>query len=94
MGGTEMSTKGDKSSICYLLGHQSKDGDHKIIGIFSNKKLAVAAKEKLSEKPGFNKFKRGFYVDKYDIDRVYWDDGFVTYTYVDGERDPKLTSEV
>ncbi|MGX6445248.1 DUF7336 domain-containing protein [Neobacillus sp. K501] len=49
----------------------------KILGIYSSKALAEKAIERLKDLPGFNNYSLDcFYIDKYEIDKDYWSEGF------------------
>ncbi len=52
--------------------------DLKMIGVFSSKKEALLAKRKLLKRPGFKIHRRGFFLDKYEVDFIHWDKGFRT----------------
>jgi hypothetical protein len=60
--------------------HKLKDGsqDAKLIGVYSAKHLASAAKRRLSKRRGFCDHPRGFTVAPYQLDRDHWAGGFVT----------------
>jgi len=49
----------------------------KLIGIFSNRKLAETAVKNLKSKPGFREFPDGFLIVKAWVDIVMWQEGFV-----------------
>lgn len=70
-----------KNQFVFILQHIRSIGncdDIKFLGVFSTKRAALAAKKKLVAKPGFKKFKRGFCLDKYQVDFIHWDKGFKT----------------
>lgn len=70
-----------KKQFVFVLQHvRSIEGcdDIKLLGIFSNRIAALAAKKKLGTKPGFRKFQKGFYLDMYEVDFLHWDKGFRT----------------
>ncbi len=76
----------------YLLQHSFTDehsDDHvRTIGIYITRALAEAAVCRLRTKPGFRNFPAlvdndaddfsdGFYIDEYELDRDYCDEGFI-----------------
>ena len=66
----------------YLLQHVAREGsndeDVKVLGIYSNESKAKRAIERLVKLPGFNRHPEGFYVDRYQLDKSDWIEGFVT----------------
>ncbi|MBQ7347330.1 MAG: hypothetical protein IJW55_05175 [Clostridia bacterium] len=77
--------------ILYKVTHKYKLGTHferKDIGIYTSKENAVDTIEKLKRKVGFCDTKEGFRLKKVFrifkpkfIDKTFWVDGFITYTY-------------
>lgn len=61
----------------YLVWHEHED-DGKLIGVFSNREIAERAVAAFLEKPGFKDFPEGFTIDEYQVDKPYWEEGFVT----------------
>jgi len=63
----------------YLLTHTRDEEDldgFKIIGIFSSQEKALEAARSLSGKQGFRDYPDKFNVGGYDIDKMFWVDGF------------------
>jgi hypothetical protein len=64
----------------YLLyhSHDSAEGDdnYKLLGIFSTEKKAQDAIDSFRLKPGFVDYPDDFSIDKYEIDKAYWSEGF------------------
>ncbi len=52
--------------------------DVKLVGVFSSESAARAAVSELSARPGFAAHPDGFHIDRYELDRIEWADGFVT----------------
>ncbi len=77
--------------IFYKVTHKYKLDNHferKDIGIYSSEGNARNAVEELKQKIGFCDTQEGFKIKKVYrlftpklIDKTFWDDGFVTYTY-------------
>lgn len=65
----------------YVVQHVNEfdDGreDVKFIGVYSTAQEAQAAVERLSMEPGFREWPTGFSVDRYELNRDHWTDGFV-----------------
>ena len=61
----------------FVLQHESDDGDVKFIGVFSSKQVAESAVWRLKSEAGFAQSQSGFSIDTYEIDRIYWAEGFV-----------------
>ncbi|BFM11305.1 hypothetical protein R50072_14580 [Simiduia litorea] len=77
----------------FLLQHLhviSEDNEcWKIIGLYTSGERAACAIKRLSTQPGFSDFPKlinpleddersGFYIDKYEIGKDHWAEGFVT----------------
>lgn len=62
----------------YLVQHvrDESDGSYKVIGIYSSRNAAESAVERLRGKPGFRDHPEGFSIDRYEIDRDCWPEGF------------------
>jgi hypothetical protein len=60
--------------------HQLSDGneDVKLLGVFSSEESAAHAVDCARKLPGFVEAPDGFSVDKYQIDKRTWTEGFVT----------------
>jgi len=50
----------------------------KFIGVYSTKREAENAIERLSKQNGFKDRIEGFTIDEYEINKDYWTEGFVT----------------
>jgi hypothetical protein len=48
----------------------------KLIGVFSTRRAAEAAVERLRERPGFRELPASFTVDEISVDRDHWKEGF------------------
>ena len=79
--------------IVYLLQHSYeyevyediKTEETKIIGIYNSEEKAQEVRENFKTKQGFNRFPDDcFYIDRYELDKDHWTDGFVTW---DSEND-------
>jgi len=67
----------------YLLWHTHKDNkgneDDKLLGIYSSKTIAQnRLKLKYNKLNGFKDNKDGYCIDKYIINKDYWEEGFIT----------------
>lgn len=64
----------------FVLQHvyESQDGseDVKMIGIYGTRANAMAAVERLGSQPGFRDHPKGFSIDKYELDKDHWTEGF------------------
>ena len=69
------------STKVYLVQHVHEQGeDHedvKLIGIYTTEQNALDAIARLSRLPGFAETANGFHVDKYELDRDHWTEGFI-----------------
>jgi hypothetical protein len=65
----------------YLLQHVRLDDDDpadvRVIGVYSSKRSAQAAIERLKDQPGFREYPESFTIDEYDLDADHWVEGFV-----------------
>ena len=63
----------------YVLQHTYEDETHedtKFLGVFSSDEAAKEAILHLRNLPGFRDYPDGFEIDKYEIDRPHWSEGF------------------
>ncbi len=50
--------------------------DSKFIGVYASKELAEAAVTRVIKQPGFCDYPKGFSIDKYEINKDHWQEGF------------------
>ena len=71
----------------FILQHVHEFGDDrkdvKIIGIYSTKTLAEAAKAIMLSQPGFIDAPEGFHISCYPLDKDQWIEGYFTVYYSD-----------
>lgn len=66
-------------SRIYLLQHSYEHNgieETKIIGIFSSKHKALEVIEQYKILSGFKNHSNNFYIDEYQVDKNYWEEGF------------------
>ncbi|MDJ0940314.1 MAG: hypothetical protein QNJ00_11185 [Woeseiaceae bacterium] len=63
-------------SSVFVLQHETEDGDVKMIGVFSNKRDAESAIWRLKSVAGFSESPSGFSIDSYELNSIYWSEGF------------------
>lgn len=67
----------------FLVQHQHEltDGheDVKFIGVYATQEDAGRAIERVKRQPGFRDSPEGFLVDKYEVGKDHWTEGFVTW---------------
>jgi hypothetical protein len=51
----------------------------KSIGIFDSLSKAKSAVREISDRPGFQKYKRGFVIEQCVLNQIYWSEGFITW---------------
>lgn len=64
----------------YVLHHERDNSgveDVKLIGVFESQELAQAAVEQLKKEKGFRDYPNGFSITEYEVNRIWWKDGFV-----------------
>jgi len=65
----------------FILFHANQradaDEDWKLVGVYSSMTVAKAARKRIMSLPGFRALPDGFFIDKYDIDKDHWIEGFV-----------------
>jgi hypothetical protein len=75
-------TSPQSSGSVYLLQHVAREGtddeDVKVLGIYSSPRKAEIAIEKFKQLPGFDRYPDSFHIDKYELDKLEWSEGFVT----------------
>ena len=52
--------------------------DVKMIGVYSTEQLAQKAVSRLLSQPGFCDVPEGFHVDRYELNKDHWTEGFIT----------------
>lgn len=65
----------------YLLWHMREPGNNetaKLIGVSRSEDDAHAATARLRDQSGFRHFPDGFHIDRYEINKDHWTEGFVT----------------
>jgi hypothetical protein len=70
-----------KGAFGYTLVHvhdHNEYEDVKFIGVFSSWEKAQGAKQQLKDKPGFCESPNGFHTEPYEVDKIYWEEGFCT----------------
>jgi hypothetical protein len=71
-----------KMKFVYLVQHVHKfnedDEDVKIIGIYATEQLAQEAVERTKKLAGFSEAVDGFYIDRYELNKDHWTEGYVT----------------
>lgn len=60
----------------FLLNHEHGD-DIKFIGIYETQEKADAARNRAKNLLGFRDFPEGFSIDRYELDKDHWTEGFV-----------------
>ena len=62
--------------------HEFENGadDVKLIGVYSSSKKANLAVDYLKGKVGFSAYPEGFHVQKFELNKEQWTEGFVTVT--------------
>jgi hypothetical protein len=59
--------------------HVIEDEDEiKLIGVYSSRKQAEAAVERMKQQPGFREEPRGFSIDPYALNQDNWTEGYIT----------------
>jgi hypothetical protein len=75
-----MSKQITENTWLYAVHHiNPQNNDMKFIGIYSLKKNAKAAIARLRKKSGFKDSPRKFMVNASQLDRTWWDEGFITW---------------
>jgi hypothetical protein len=66
----------------YLLHHIRKDDtymdDAKLIGVYSSQTTADEAVNRLRYQPGFVDYPEGFHIEKYELNKDHWVEGFIS----------------
>ena len=68
------------TKVWFLWHRYKKHGqeEEKLIGVYSTKVLAQAAKKRMLDKPGFMERPGGFHIGSQILDKDFWKDGFIT----------------
>ncbi len=66
----------------FLLWHvheiSAHNDDEKLIGVYRTEEDARAAILRMRDKPGFKGASEGFQIDKYELNKDHWIEGYVT----------------
>lgn len=66
----------------FVLQHVARedtdDEDTKFIGVYSTETAARDAADRLTAQPGFTDFPNGFHIDRYELDKDNWVEGFTS----------------
>ena len=63
----------------HTYGNETKElENYKFIGVYSSYEEAEKAKDRLRKQPGFSLYPEGFTIDRYEIDKDSWAEGFCT----------------
>ena len=79
-----MTTKANPRALgsVYLLQHVARedtdDESVKALGVYSSESKARAAIKRLVKLPGFRRYPKSFYIDRYTLNQDKWIEGFVT----------------
>jgi homoserine kinase type II len=69
-------------TIVFRLTHayeQDNCEEVKLIGIYTSKELALAALDRVKDKPGFKERPEGFEIDEVVLDTDDWTEGFISW---------------
>ena len=66
----------------FIVQHTHKISDEnedvKLIGVYSSREHAELAVSRLQKQPGFRDNPSSFDIDEYQLDKDYWQEGFIT----------------
>jgi hypothetical protein len=78
----EKEPEGAVMKEAFIIYHIAKEGepdeDVKLVGVYSSRKKAITAVERLRKLPGFKDYSDGFYIESYTMDEDAYPDGFST----------------
>jgi hypothetical protein len=61
----------------WLLWHISRDEDQKLIGVYRTEADALAAIDRLKDKPGFSEAGGKFEIARYELNKDHWTEGLI-----------------
>lgn len=68
--------------VVYLLFHTNEvnpgEDEDKLIGVYSSRKNAEAARDRAARLPGFRDVPAGFCIDECSLDEDHWTEGYIT----------------
>jgi len=64
--------------VFHVAREDEPDEDIKLIGVYSDRQLAIAATTDLKDLPGFRDYPNGFHIDEYQVDKNHWVEGFIS----------------
>jgi hypothetical protein len=59
----------------------NEKGDDRLLGVFKSEQDAKSSIQKYLELPGFKDAKEDFLIDKYELNKERWTEGYFTYFY-------------
>ena len=66
----------------FVLQHVARedqdDEDVKFIGVYSTRRSAESAIDRIVKQSGFRDYPNGFHIEEYEIDQDHWVEGFVS----------------
>jgi hypothetical protein len=66
----------------FLLWHENElpgeKEEFKLVGVYSSKEAADAARQRAAQLPGFREAPDGFTIESYKLDQDQWQEGYVT----------------
>ena len=75
--------KEDAMNSVFILWHvhefESGEESSKLIGVYVSEADATAAQNRVKDQPGFSTCPEGFQIDKYEIGKDHWEEGYFTY---------------
>lgn len=76
-----------RQRFVYILWHVHEfDDEHedaKLIGVYATEDEANAARDRVKDAPGFRDLPEGFHLDRYEVGRDGWTEGYVTVRWTD-----------
>ncbi len=80
-----MHQKPNSVTAVFILHHLHElptgEEDVKLIGVYSSAESAETARQRLSGQPGFANTPEGFSIDRYEVDKDHWTEGFITINH-------------
>lgn len=71
--------------VVYIVQHvhefDDDSEDIKMIGAFTTREAAEQAVKQVSTAEGFRDTPEGFHINAYELDKIHWEEGYITYTY-------------
>lgn len=73
--------------ILWHVHESAGDTDEKLIGVYATREDALAAIDRLKDKPGFRDAPSGFEISEYTVGKDHWTEGYISWAEAAADAD-------